>query len=163
MDKLFAAVFIALALGCGTDVSDTNPGSQAMGGAPSVTEGEATPAGEAPLPDVDPNVADANITMGNMTVDGLVLTNLRCAAPSAGLFGAVTVVAGITARNAELKGCLGEGENVVVRWTQTGSSIETVVASSESTATARCVMDALRGAPASSAAECGAVLSEEGA
>ena len=158
---LYLSVMALACMGCGSEESNAPPAASAE--QPAATAGQApnAPAAEEPLAAVDPAVANANISMGNMTVDGLTMTNLQCAAPNAGLFGAVTVVAGINAKNAELKECLSPGDRITLRWTQSGTAIETVQASSDNASAARCVMTALQGAPSSTAGECGAVLSED--
>jgi hypothetical protein len=107
-------------------------------------------------------VPGANITMGEVTVDGVTVKSLSCRTGGGGLgalLGTLTLTAGISKRRAQLDRCGSPGKQATpIHWHQGGGKITKVTASGPDPKRNRCVQQALMGAVATQDAECMATV-----
>jgi TPR repeat protein len=107
----------------------------------------------------DPNaVASANIRMGSIEVDGMVLTNLECRASGGGLFGTLALLATLGENKKAFDKCAPKGAAPTVRWDFTDSKTEVLAVEDPSSKVAACVEKVMKKIPATMPAQCRATL-----
>lgn len=107
-------------------------------------------------------VPGANFTAASMEIEGLHITSLSCklGPGGAGLFGGLVVAKTLSERKAAMDRCTKKPANVTVTWTSTriGKRATHIRVHAENHKLAACVRRALRGAPATVPAQCGATV-----
>jgi hypothetical protein len=102
---------------------------------------------------------DANLTIGEITSDGLSLKDIACKTEGrVGLLGTLTVVAGLSKRKDKLDACYkGQTETQVHFW-QSGGKISKAEALGPDAKVNKCVVKAVLGAPSTMDSECFATI-----
>ncbi len=101
--------------------------------------------------------ADVQVSVSELTVDGLQVRSLKCTLDKGGLLAAATVVGSLAQQDSALDACSPEGAAFSVQWTWGDASEVSVLASSRPEANA-CIQAALKTTTSSLNGQCTAVV-----
>ncbi len=106
------------------------------------------------------DVANANITMGSVTVDGLTMTDFACQAGGGlgALLAGPTMAGMLSKKKAALKACSPKGGTARVRWTAAGGKITKVESKAQTPQIEACVVKAVSSVPATMDGTCAATI-----
>lgn len=101
--------------------------------------------------------AEVNISVADMSIDGLAVRALECSLDQGGFLAAATVVGALAQHEAALDACAPEGAAFAVKWVW-GSRAEAVVLASSKDAASECIQAALMSTSSTLNGQCTAVV-----
>ena len=101
--------------------------------------------------------AEVQVSVAEMSVDGLAVRALECTLDKGGFLAAATVVASLAQQDAALDACAPEGAAFAVKWTW-GSGAEAAVTASSKAAASDCIQAALTSTSSALNGQCTAVI-----
>jgi TPR repeat protein len=109
----------------------------------------------------DPNaIANANLSVGSMDVNGMTIQDLQCrmSGGGGGLFGSMALVATLADKKKALDKCAPKGAAPIVRWDFEGGKTKVVNVDDPSAQVAACIEKVMKKVPATMEAQCRATL-----
>jgi len=103
------------------------------------------------------SVAEVQVSVSELTVDGLQVRSLQCTLDKGGFLAAATVVGALAQQNGALDACAPEGAAFSVKWTWGAAADAAVTASSRPDANV-CIQAALKTTTSSLNGQCTAVI-----
>ena len=101
--------------------------------------------------------AEVQVSVGEISVDGLSVRSLECTLDKGGFLAAATVVGSLAQQEAALDACAPEGAAFAIRWTW-GISAEASVTAASKASASDCIQAALTSTSSSLNGQCSAVI-----